>query len=436
MKWLPALRWKESWWRLPLSRVSAEFLAGLLLDSQTGVGRLADREWAVWEMTRALLTDPALLFYAVLERSSGDLACQAKDIDLGETADWFVSSLVDLLLDGDRQLAAVVPGKFSDDDIQLEAEQSQQLDAYTQLAAQSVDLSGTNWHGLCCGWLEVAGSHVPQEWLATWPTNIDADIELAEGLVGCEVGFGQASLDLRRLALVCQRKCELEDRFATQLHQEKMNSLRQLAYGLTHEINNPLANIRTRAEQLAMDEPREDRRQRLDRIVQQSMRAHEMIADLMYFAHPPRVEPVEVEAEQLAIAALNSVKAVCVERGIQLSIEVPPQAPLISVDPRQILGALQALLRNSIESIGERGMIAIQIRVHQRRLEWIVSDSGSGMSQEARKHAFDPYYCEREAGRGLGLGLSRVYRVAKSHGGGVSIEGGPIGCCIRMWVPR
>ncbi|PQO47752.1 histidine kinase dimerization/phospho-acceptor domain-containing protein, partial [Blastopirellula marina] len=68
---------------------------------------------------------------------------------------------------------------------------------------------------------------------------------------------------------------------------DKLASLKRLAYGASHEINNPLANIASRAQALLVDENDPDRRHELATIYAQAMRGHEMIADLMLFARPP-----------------------------------------------------------------------------------------------------------------------------------------------------
>src|SRR6476659_8853252 len=75
--------------------------------------------------------------------------------------------------------------------------------------------------------------------------------------------------------------------FQERLEQEKLAALYQFAYGLSHEINNPLTNISARAQALLSGEKDPDRRRTLATIHSQALRAYEMIADLMLFARPP-----------------------------------------------------------------------------------------------------------------------------------------------------
>src|SRR4051812_4979982 len=84
--------------------------------------------------------------------------------------------------------------------------------------------------------------------------------------------------------------------FEAAVETAKLQALYNFAYGLSHEINNPLANIATRAQTLLVEERDPERRRKLATIVQQAFRAHEMIADLMLFARPPtpKLETVDL----------------------------------------------------------------------------------------------------------------------------------------------
>ena len=85
---------------------------------------------------------------------------------------------------------------------------------------------------------------------------------------------------------------ELEHRFAEAVERAKLEAMKELAYGAGHEINNPLANIATRAQTLLQEETDPEKRRKLAAINAQAFRAHEMIADLMLFARPPQGELV------------------------------------------------------------------------------------------------------------------------------------------------
>src|SRR5437868_2412953 len=147
--------------------------------------------------------------------------------------------------------------------------------------------------------------------------------------------------------------------FSAAVEAAKLQALYHFAYGLSHEINNPLANIATRAQTLLADEKDTDRRRKLATIVQQAFRAHEMIADLMLFARPPalRLEPVDLV--KLADTVVAEMQDQAREQNTRL-IRTGDAGPLIAtIDLTQIAVALKALIQNSLEAVKEGGEIEV-----------------------------------------------------------------------------
>src|SRR6478609_7503495 len=123
------------------------------------------------------------------------------------------------------------------------------------------------------------------------------------------------------------------DAFAAALEAAKLQALYNFAYGLSHEINNPLANISARAQTLLVDEKNPERRRKLATIVQQAFKAHEMIADLMLFARPPAMSPETVDLSKLADKGLAEMQEQAGEQQTRL-IRGCNVCPLIAtVDP-------------------------------------------------------------------------------------------------------
>ena len=84
--------------------------------------------------------------------------------------------------------------------------------------------------------------------------------------------------------------------------------------------------------------------------------------------------------------------------------------------------AIKALVQNSIDAIGQCGSVAIELQVDSDHALIRVIDTGPGVSDEVQQHMFDPFYSGREAGRGLGFGLSKCWRIVGLHGGSVELE--------------
>ena len=209
--------------------------------------------------------------------------------------------------------------------------------------------------------------------------------------------------------------------FEAKLQQEKLASLRELAYGLSHEINNPLANIATRAQTLLRDETDPERRRALATINVQAFRAHEMIADMMLFAKPPALVLTRVNAVQIVDAVMAEMAAEAKEQGTAL-VRSGVHGPLeLTADPVQLTVALRAVVLNSLQALGAGGSVEIAVERAAGIVILRVIDNGPGLSDQAKKHMFDPYYSGREAGRGLGLGLSKCWRIAELHGGRIEV---------------
>ena len=94
-------------------------------------------------------------------------------------------------------------------------------------------------------------------------------------------------------------------------------------------------------------------------------------------------------------------------------------------DETQIAVAIDAIVLNAIEAVGANGFVQIAVRPAvidgEPFAEILVRDDGPGISENVRRHMFDPFFSGREAGRGLGFGLSKCWRIVTDHGGRVVV---------------
>ena len=91
-----------------------------------------------------------------------------------------------------------------------------------------------------------------------------------------------------------------------------------------------------------------------------------------------------------------------------------------------------------MEAIGRDGRIEIDLSAGSSEVRIGVCDDGPGVTPEERRHLFDPYYSARQAGRGLGLGLSKCWRiVVTNHGGTIDVQSQPgHGTTFIITLPR
>ncbi len=246
-----------------------------------------------------------------------------------------------------------------------------------------------------------------------------------------------ASDRLPILAARLARLEQLELRFQETLESEKLEAMAELAAGAGHEINNPLAIIAGRAQLFLQDESNPERRREAAIIVAQVKRAHEMIADLRLFARPPQPEPQGFDLAALVDALLAESALPAAERSIEM-VRTGHCGPLaVELDPAQINVAVLALVRNALEAIGHGGRIEIGLEGDERSVTIRVADNGPGIVPEHRRHIFDPFFSARQAGRGLGMGLSKCWRIVTNHGGQIEVESQPgQGAAFTVRLPR
>ena len=238
----------------------------------------------------------------------------------------------------------------------------------------------------------------------------------------------QLEVDVEGLIEIALQAGESRSQFETRLQNEKLASMKQLAYGASHEINNPLANIATRAQTLLAKEKDAEKRHKLVVIYEQAIRAHEMISDMMLFAHPPALLPMVFDV-RIMVRKIMKELASTLEfySGIEVAVTVGVGVVRLEADATQISVAVKNLIKNSLESVESSknrkgGRVEVRFDWREPAIEVSVWDNGMAISDPVKRHLFDPFYSGREAGRGLGFGLSKVWTIVGQHGGSVYLD--------------
>ena len=434
MQYLPPLRSDSAVWCLPLSEGTANVLVNALLSES--------RDEVVSCLELAVRYDPAFALWTVCCAGEGPGEALGT---VSSVASWLATNLLDTLNWESSVPASVVR---SEEGFQQWRELaihgiSNALDRSEELYLIYLIMDAECWLTTCgptIGWQDVlAGRSCLPRWLvrrlatsretASCEKRDPRPARASDVMDVWSAEVSDVGRSLVTLVRKLQRLQKLESEFAKTVEREKLDSLKQFAYGAGHEINNPLANISTRAQTLLSDEEDPERRRKLVTINSQAFRAHEMIADLMLFAKPPKLVRERVNLDQLIGSILDelSVQAKMYETRFHYVATVSD--PLIWVDPDQIGVALRAICTNSMEAIGHGGTIDVLLRdgepitdIAERTVEILICDTGPGVSPEIRQHLFDPFFSGREAGRGLGFGLSKCWRIVTDHGGSIIVD--------------
>jgi len=248
---------------------------------------------------------------------------------------------------------------------------------------------------------------------------------------------GELLADLLAMATT---HASLTERFGESLTEARLEATRELAYGAGHEINNPLANIATRAQSLLLEERDPERRKRLATIVDQSFRARDLIGGMMLFARPPKPHPAVVDVSLLVAAVIDSLALQAASRSIRLEYSPPPVPLPVVVDRAQIEEAIRMVVVNALEAVADGGRVTLQASGRQEQgRQWCaitIADDGRGMDRQTVQRAFDPFFSGREAGRGVGLGLSKAWGYVTAAGGIIRIDSRPAqGTCVTILAP-
>ena len=199
---------------------------------------------------------------------------------------------------------------------------------------------------------------------------------------------------------------------------------------IAHEVNQPLAAIRTCGEAglrfLSYDSLNLTRsREALENIVSDSIRASEVIKRIRSLVKKTATDKVHLDVNEVIREVVGFATRELESHGVMLFLELEPGLPEIEADRVQLQQVLLNLIANSIEamdavSLSER---SLTIRSGSEGAGWLlvsVTDAGPGLKPEDSKRVFEAFFSTKPDGMGLGLSISKT--IIESHGG-------------KLWVP-
>ena len=223
----------------------------------------------------------------------------------------------------------------------------------------------------------------------------------------------------------------------------KLAALGQLAAGVTHELNQPLAALRSFADntRLLIERGRLDEAaQNLERIRRLTERMAGITQHLKTFAR--KTEPdqrVTFDIARTVDAALALVGVGRSSGDIEL-VHSPPTEPLLAVgDPIRLEQVLVNLIKNAREAMdaARRRELHVDYRGEDGAIEIEIRDSGPGIPAAALDRVFEPFFTTKEAGEGLGLGLSISSGILTEMGGSLRVRNHPEGGAVfTVELPR
>ena len=228
-------------------------------------------------------------------------------------------------------------------------------------------------------------------------------------------------------------KAALLDRQLTQAG--KLASIGELAAGVAHEINNPLAIILTENEimrDLTEDEPtidvglKNELSKSLSRVDAQVERCSHITHNMLRLSRKISASAHFVDLNLVLGEVVGLLEKQAKTSGVQISLDFQDNLPPVYTDPFELEQVFLNLINNAIDAHEGKSDGRILITTRFKSYSWglvvTVSDTGCGMTAEVIERIFDPFFTTKPVGKGTGLGLSISYNIIAHMGGNISVR--------------
>jgi len=257
-----------------------------------------------------------------------------------------------------------------------------------------------------------------------------------EQVLGVAAGIIASALSRDRLE---RQAVEQRDALA---HALRLGSLGQLATGIAHELNQPLAAIANYSRTCVrwLDETAIDRDALaavLDHVSEEAIRAGGIIRNLRNHVKGGAKKRRDASMREIIQVACSLLAGTAREHAVTILTECADSLPFVQVEPTEVGQVVINVVQNAIESIAAAGSKIREVRIKARRkrafVEVEIVDSGPGFGDEGRGKLFEQFYTTKPGGLGLGMSISRA--LIESNGGTIEAADSSSGASIRFTLP-
>lgn len=239
-------------------------------------------------------------------------------------------------------------------------------------------------------------------------------------------------LSKRTVNLIAVADCEKEMMNQQVIETGKLASIGELAAGIAHEINNPVAIMVEEAgwiqdlleeEEFQAGKNLEEFHRALKQINTQGKRCKEITRKLLNFARRTDSNPQDIQLNDMIqeVAELSAQRAKYENVVIRTHLE--SELPTIKLSPTEIQQVLLNLINNAIDAMGKKGgHIDMFTRAEKNDVLITVADEGPGIPPVNLNRIFDPFFTTKPVGKGTGLGLSICYGIIRKAGGDIEVH--------------
>lgn len=226
---------------------------------------------------------------------------------------------------------------------------------------------------------------------------------------------------------------------------DKLAAVGQLAAGVMHEINNPLATILACTEALALRTealPPAERTaydEYLKIMDTEVQRCRRIVDELLTFSHPKGGAKRTVNVNDVVDQTLFLLKHHDRFKRVTVVRELSEQLPTLQGDAERLVQGFMALMLNATDAMNARGVLTVRTQLNPYRPDEVLIefiDTGHGIPQDQVPKIFEPFYTTKGPGRGTGLGLSICYGIIQEHRGRIDVESQiGVGSNFKVYLP-
>lgn len=238
-----------------------------------------------------------------------------------------------------------------------------------------------------------------------------------------------------------QEGMRLQDRL---MHVSRLATVGEMASGIAHELNQPLAAIATYAHAcdrlLGAPHPEvAEIQSALREIASQAVRAGDIIRRLRGLARDDETQRGPADINGVIMELTDLIHSDAKAHGVQYHPVLAPDLPTVTANRAQIQQVVMNLVRNALEALAlgqlDAGEVVVRTRMtDEGDVEICVCDNGPGVGSEIADRMFDPFCSTKPAGTGLGLAISRT--IIQTHGGAMHYRpNAPNGACFSVLLP-
>jgi two-component system NtrC family sensor kinase len=224
------------------------------------------------------------------------------------------------------------------------------------------------------------------------------------------------------------------------LQSEKLAAIGQLAAGVMHEINNPLATISACVAAIEARLPAGGQAAEYLEIIDREVdRCTRIVDGLLAFSRPKATPKQRVSLNALVDETLFLLKHHQRFKRLQVVRALEPELSDTVGSAEQLIQVLMALMLNALDAMEEGGQLTVRTGANPARPDEVlveVQDTGVGIPRADQSKIFEPFYTTKPPGRGTGLGLSICYGIVADHGGRIAVDSVPgRGAVFRVYLP-